>query len=100
MIRLTVFARAAVGIVFLASPALAQSPNPALLAPSGGRAGLAPSHTVPRPTHSHHNLSEARRDTSKHEVSAWTPAIDSARSRLIKSLWSTSKNSGFFCRSE
>jgi hypothetical protein len=52
MIRLTVFASMlAVSIVSLASPAMAQSPNPALLAPSGGRAGLAPSHTVPRPTH-------------------------------------------------
>ena len=52
MIRLSFFASMlAVGIVSLASPASAQSPNPALLAPSGGRAGLAPSHTVPRPTH-------------------------------------------------
>jgi hypothetical protein len=87
MIRLTVFATA-VGIVSLAPPALAQSPNPALLAPSGGRAGLAPSHRAATDSY----LSEARRDTSKHEVSAWTPPINSARSRT------SMKASGRSCR--
>jgi hypothetical protein len=54
MIRLTVFAIAlAVGIASLSSQSTAQSPNPALLAPSGGRAGLAAPHTVPRSTHSY-----------------------------------------------
>jgi hypothetical protein len=53
MIRLTVFASIlAIGTAFLGSQATAQSPNPALLAPSGGRAGLAPAHTVPS-THHH-----------------------------------------------
>jgi hypothetical protein len=52
MIRLNVFASMlAVGIASLGSQAMAQSPNPALLAPSGGRAGLAPAHTVPRTHH-------------------------------------------------
>jgi hypothetical protein len=54
MIRPAVFASMlAVGIASLGSQATAQSPNPALLAPSGGRAGLAPPHTVPRSTHAH-----------------------------------------------
>jgi hypothetical protein len=52
MIRFSVFASMfAAGIASLGSQAMAQSPNPALLAPSGGRAGLAPSHTVARPPH-------------------------------------------------
>jgi hypothetical protein len=52
MIRLTVFAGIlAVGVASLGSQAAAQSPNPALLAPSGGRAGLAHPHTVPRSTY-------------------------------------------------
>jgi hypothetical protein len=51
MIRPTVFAGIlAIGMAPLSSQAVAQSPNPALLAPSGGRAGLAPVHTVPRST--------------------------------------------------
>ena len=55
MIQLTVFASMlAVGIVSLGSQATAQSPNPAHLAPSGGRAGLAAPHTVPRSTHTQH----------------------------------------------
>jgi hypothetical protein len=54
MIRLTVFAGIlAIGMAPLTSQAVAQSPNPALLAPSGGRAGLAPAHTVPRSTYHH-----------------------------------------------
>ena len=49
MIRLMVLASMlVVGIASLGSQAIAQSPNPAHLAPSGGRAGLAPPHTVPR----------------------------------------------------
>ena len=52
MIRLTVFASIlAVGMASLGSRATAQSPNPTLLAPSGGRAGLAASHTVPSTRH-------------------------------------------------
>jgi hypothetical protein len=53
MTRPTVFANmVTVGIASLGSQATAQSPNPALLAPSGGRAGVAlPRHTVPRPTY-------------------------------------------------
>jgi hypothetical protein len=52
MIRLTLFAgMLALGIASLASQAIAQSPNPVLLAPPGGRAGLARAHTVPRSTH-------------------------------------------------
>jgi hypothetical protein len=48
MTRLTVFASIlAIGTASLGSQAIAQSPNPTLLAPPGGRAGLAPSHTVP-----------------------------------------------------
>jgi hypothetical protein len=81
MIRVTVFASMlAVGIASLTSPAMAQSPNPALLAPSGGRAGLAPSHTVPRPTHTSPRPGGT---TRKHEISAWTPPIASARSRPV-----------------
>jgi hypothetical protein len=54
MIRLMVFAGIlAIGMASLGSQAAAQSPNPALLAPSGGRAGLAPAHTVPRSTYHH-----------------------------------------------
>jgi hypothetical protein len=52
MIRVTVFASMlAVGIASLATQAMGQSPNPVLLAPPGGRAGLAPPQTVSRPTH-------------------------------------------------
>jgi hypothetical protein len=52
MIRVTVFASMlAVGIASLVSQAMAQSPDPALLAPPGGRAGLAPPQSVPRPTY-------------------------------------------------
>ena len=59
MFRLTVFASIlAVGIASLGSQATAQSPNPAHLAPSGGRAGLAPPHTAPRPTYSQHTSSK------------------------------------------
>lgn len=57
MIRLIVLASMlAVGIASLGLQATAQSPNPAHLAPPGGRAGLAPPHTALRPAHSHHNL--------------------------------------------
>ena len=56
MIRPIVFgSMLAVSIASLGPPATAQSPNPALLAPSGGRAGLAAPHTVPRSTHTHHS---------------------------------------------
>jgi len=81
MIRLTVFASMlAVSIVSLASPAMAQSPNPALLAPLGGRAGLG-ALAYRAATDSY--LSEAWRDTPEHDVSAWTPPIASARSRSV-----------------
>jgi hypothetical protein len=55
MIRLAIFGSIfVVGVVFQGSEAAAQSPNPALLAPSGGRSGLAmPRHTVSRPTYTH-----------------------------------------------
>ena len=49
MIRLTLIVlMLAAGIGPLALRANAQSPNPALLAPPGGRAGLAAPQTVPR----------------------------------------------------
>ncbi len=41
----------AAGIGPLVLHANAQSPNPALLAPPGGRAGLAPPLSVPQPTY-------------------------------------------------
>ena len=50
MIRLTLIVLAT-GIGLLALSANAQSPNPALLAPPGGRAGLAAPQAVPRPTY-------------------------------------------------
>ncbi len=52
MIRIVIFAGiVATGTAFLGSGAAAQSPNPTVLAPSGGRPGLAPSHTVPSTRH-------------------------------------------------
>jgi hypothetical protein len=52
MFRLTLIVlMLTVGVGLLAPPANAQSPNPALLAPPGGRAGLAAPQTVPRTTY-------------------------------------------------
>jgi hypothetical protein len=66
MIRLTVFAGIlAIGMASFGSQAAAQSPNPALLAPSGGRPGArAHGAAVDLPSHP----SEGWRDTSEHEV--------------------------------
>ena len=56
MIRPIVFgSMLAVSIASSARQPPPNRPNPALLAPSGGRAGLAAPHTVPRSTHPHHS---------------------------------------------